>query len=455
MNEYDSACAVRALGEPIQDQTIASSPESESDQALGSINGSRSKVSRVDAVSVLRSILVVDDSASQRRLLAMTLRKRGYHVEEAVSGIEALKLASNTTFDLVISDWMMPGMNGLTLCQKLRQQQGADYLYFILLTSKNEKAEIARGLDAGADDFLVKPVNGTELDARIRAGARLVALNRQVRQQNKVANDALTELRGLYDAIDRDLTQAKMFQESLLRTRDAKIGPVRLCLTLEASGHVGGDLVGFFPINDCQLGIYALDVSGHGVSAALMTARLAGLLSGQTPGQNLAIKLDGNKQPVARDLGSVLSEMNHLMLTEMQTEHYATLFLGVLDLNRGYLDCAQAGYPPGLIRRKKGRIQALGRGGMPIGLIEQANYDAFRARLWPGDRLLLASDGITEATSPNEKMLETVGLKRWLGAAGQVPPDRLLDQLVEDTRLFTGMDRFEDDVSALVLDYLE
>lgn len=401
----------------------------------------------------LRSIMVVDDSASQRRMLAMTLRMRGYLVVEATNGVEALHFADAQSFDLVISDWMMPEMDGLSLCRALRKKKSNGYLYFILLTSKHEKEEIARGLDAGADDFLVKPVNATELSARIRAGSRLVVLNREIAHQRNLASDALSKLQTVYEAIDHDLRQAKEFQQSLLPMRDSLIGPARVCLGLEASGHVGGDLVGLFPINETELGLYALDVSGHGVSAALMTARLAGLLSAQSADENLVLKREKSGRLVPRDLGDVLREMNHLLLREIETDHYATLFLAVLNLRSGKMQIAKAGYPPALILRKKGRVQVLDCGGMPIGLIEGAEYRSFGAHIRSGDRLLVVSDGITETMSPDGKLLETPGLSHWLKAnAARAAPD-VLPQLFQDARAYSGKSRLDDDVSGLVLDF--
>ena len=401
----------------------------------------------------LRSIMVVDDSASQRRMLAMTLRRRGYLVVEATNGLEALRFAAAQSFDLVISDWMMPEMDGLSLCRELRKKKSNAYLYFIFLTSKHEKEEIARGLDAGADDFLLKPANGTELSARIRAGARLVALNREIAHQRNLASDALSKLQAVYEAIDRDLRQAKEFQHSLIPKRDSLFGPARVCLGLEASGHVGGDLVGLFPINESELGLYALDVSGHGVSAALITARLAGLLSAQSADQNLALRREKSGRLVPRDLGDVLHEMNHLLLREIETDHYATLFLAVLNLRSGKMQIAQAGYPPALLLRKEGRVQALGCGGMPIGLIEDAEHRSFGAHIRSGDRLLIVSDGITETMNPDGQFLETSGLSHWPKAnAGRVAPD-VLPQLFQDIRAYSGKSRLDDDVSGLVLDF--
>ena len=122
----------------------------------------------------IRNVLIVDDSRLQREILARSLRKWGYRVVEAESAEQALLLCASASFDLVLSDWMMPGMNGLDFCCAYRNLPNEEYGYFILLTSKSEKVEIARGLDAGADDFLTKPVNQSELRARITAGDRII-----------------------------------------------------------------------------------------------------------------------------------------------------------------------------------------------------------------------------------------------------------------------------------------
>ena len=120
----------------------------------------------------LRRVMVVDDSRVQRRILSSQLARAGYEVIEAESAEEALEKIDSVLPDLVISDWMMTGMTGLDFCHRLREIGHENYIYFILLTSKNETAEIARGLDGGADDFLTKPVSGDELRARIKAGER-------------------------------------------------------------------------------------------------------------------------------------------------------------------------------------------------------------------------------------------------------------------------------------------
>ena len=121
-------------------------------------------------------VLVVDDSRAQRHILAMYLRKWGYEVIEAASGEEALAICAGLPVGFVISDWMMPGMTGVEFCSRFKSLPRDGYGYFILLTSKSEKSEIADGLLAGADDFVPKPVGSDELRARLRAGQRILSM---------------------------------------------------------------------------------------------------------------------------------------------------------------------------------------------------------------------------------------------------------------------------------------
>ena len=98
--------------------------------------------------------LIVDDSRAQRFLFARHLQAWGYQITEAASGSDALSLCETTHFDLILSDWVMPGMTGLDFCRALRARAPERYTYFILMTSKNDKSAVAEGLDVGADDFL-------------------------------------------------------------------------------------------------------------------------------------------------------------------------------------------------------------------------------------------------------------------------------------------------------------
>ncbi|MFT6450585.1 MAG: sigma-B regulation protein RsbU (phosphoserine phosphatase) [Halocynthiibacter sp.] len=402
---------------------------------------------------VVRKVLVVDDSRAQRRILSSYLARWGYQVFEAESGMDALTVCSEQDIDLIVSDWMMPGMNGLDFCREFRGLDRENYGYFILLTSKSEKAEIARGLDVGADDFLTKPVAGDELLARIRAGERILAMERELTEKNRLVSSTLAEISTLYESLDRDLIEARKLQQSLVRERFRDFGPAQVSLFLRPCGHVGGDLVGFFPINETQIGAFSIDVSGHGVASALMTARLAAYLSGASPSQNLALKQNSDGTYAPLPPSEVAERLNRLILEEMETEHYFTMLLAVMDLTTGHVLMTQCGHPHPAIQRKDGSIEFLGDGGMPVGLIAGATYDDFEAKLESGDRLLLFSDGITECPDGKGGMLEEEGLVDIMKTNQQLKGPDLFEALIWDLNKYAQDQDFPDDISAILLEY--
>src|SRR5262250_885395 len=130
-------------------------------------------------------ILVVEDDAINRRLLARTLERWGHTVSAATDGDGAWTLLQQEQIHLVLSDWMMPKLSGIELCRRLRAAQFPSYIYFILLTSKAKKDDLIEGLAAGADDFIVKPFHEGELRARIQAGERIVKLEHELQARNR------------------------------------------------------------------------------------------------------------------------------------------------------------------------------------------------------------------------------------------------------------------------------
>lgn len=394
-----------------------------------------------------RHVLVVDDSRAQRRILAMTLARAGYRVTEADSGLSALALCRETAFDIVLSDWMMPGMNGLDFCRAFRALPRVGYGYFLLLTSKSEKTEIADGLDCGADDFLAKPVNSDELRARLRAGERIIGMQAELMEKNRLVGETLNELQKVYDSLDRDLIEARKLQQTLVRERFRDFGRGEVSALLRPSGHVGGDLVGFFQINPRRVGVYSVDVSGHGVASAMMTARLSGLLSGSSPDQNVALTLDPYGERDAHPPEVVAARLNRMMFEDIQVEQYFTLAYADIDLHSGHTQLVQAGHPHPAIIRKSGGVDYIGDGGMPIGLIADAEFDRIEAWLAPGDRLFLVSDGVTECPSPEGEELGEDGLTRILETNRDMTNPALLEALVWDLAAYFGGEDFPDDVS--------
>ncbi len=400
-----------------------------------------------------RRVLIVDDSRLQRRILSASLRRWGFSVEEAGSGPEALEKCGANPPDIVISDWMMPGMNGPEFCQAFRAMDRDTYGYFILLTSKSEAGEVAHGLDAGADDFLTKPVSADELRARLNAGERILRMEQELVEKNRLVSSTLAEIQALYNSLDSDLVEARKLQQSLVKERFRSFGESQVSLLLRPSGHVGGDLVGFFPVNARRIAFYAIDVSGHGVASALMTARLAGYLSGTSPDQNIALFEGEFGIYDSHPPENVAQRLNRLTLTEMETETYFTLLFAEVDLVSGVVELVQAGHPHPAIQRASGDVEFIGGGGMPVGLIPHASYERVVAQLYPGDRLFIVSDGVTECESPDGTMLDNEGLSQKMKRNQYFKGPDFLEALTSDLAGYAGDSEFKDDVSAVLFEF--
>lgn len=156
-------------------------------------------------------VLIAEDDFTSRTVLASVLKKNGHEVVETVNGAEAWdELQKLDAPKLVILDWMMPEMDGPEVVRRVRAIQSPQPPYIIILTSKGEKADIVAGLDAGADDYLAKPFDAAELQARMRVGQRMVELQETVVRQ--ATHDPLTgalNRRGILHALEKEVARAK------------------------------------------------------------------------------------------------------------------------------------------------------------------------------------------------------------------------------------------------------
>lgn len=132
-------------------------------------------------------IVIAEDDLTSRTVLQAILTKWGFEVTATADGQAAFAvLQAPDAPQMAIIDWMMPKMDGPTLCRKLREQQRKDPLYLILLTSKGESRDIVAGLEAGADDYIAKPYDNRELRARVNAGKRLILLQHELLEREKL-----------------------------------------------------------------------------------------------------------------------------------------------------------------------------------------------------------------------------------------------------------------------------
>ncbi len=184
-----------------------------------------------------------------------------------------------------------------------------------------------------------------------------------------------------------------------------------------------------------------------------MTARLAACLTGDQPSQNVAIRRGPGGRPAMRAPSDSAARLNELVLNEIETDQYFTMVLARVEIATGRITLTQAGHPHPAVLRADGKVDFVGAGGLPIGLLPGAQFQDVEVTLNPGDRFFVSSDGITECMNPGGELLDDSGLvrllKRHRNLNGQAFFDRMIAELVD----FSGTEDFSDDVSAAMIDY--
>ncbi len=196
-----------------------------------------------------KRILLADDDSIIRMILETCLKDWGYEVTSVTDGLQAWDiLQEDNCPNLAIIDWMMPGMDGVEVCKKIREQNKEPYIYIILLTAKSSPQDIIKGLETGADDYLVKPVAPQELKVRLRAGFRIVELQENLIQ----ARNELKEI-AIHDSLTSLFNRGWIFRtlENELARMNRENRPVSVIMTdidhfkrvNDTYGHPAGDLV--------------------------------------------------------------------------------------------------------------------------------------------------------------------------------------------------------------------
>jgi phosphoserine phosphatase RsbU/P len=401
-----------------------------------------------DDQSAHPAILVVDDSASYRLLLSRPLRQWGYQVFEANDGQEALDLLKQEHIHLVISDWEMPELNGPQLCHTIRHANLSWYVYFILVTARTTAADLIAGMEAGADDFLTKPINPQELRVRLRAGERILKLESRLEEQNLRLKDA-------YQLIEKDLQAAAVLQRSLLPSTNHQIPHIDCQWFFLPSMFVSGDMHNYFQLDQHHMGFYSVDVSGHGVKPAMVSVAVSRLLS---HGSYSGLLKKEISEPPYYELTSpaeVVSRLNEQFQMTQEYSSYFTMVYGVLNLDTGEGLLTRAGHPTPLIVHQNGDIEYLSEGDLPVGIMEHADYYNYPFRLLAGSRMYLYTDGITECEKDDGTLYGEDQLAAFLQKRSALSTSDTLQQLQHVLKQWRGEQHasFDDDVSMLVLSF--
>ncbi len=398
-------------------------------------------------------ILIADDEVIPRQLLRFQLEQWGHTVIWADNGRQAWELFQMHNCQLVITDWEIPGISGLELIRKIREAERASYVYVILLTSKSEQGSLVTGLTTGADDYLTKPVDKDELRARLQPSLRIIELEQRLAERHRELENRNRLLADANSKMKRDLNAAAQIQQAFLPGRDQDIPGVQFAWHYSPCTELAGDMLNVMRLDDDHIGMYLLDVSGHGVQAALMAVTACRYLSNHKDALSvLWERQDGSSDYRLRSPATAAKQLNARFVAQSLTEQFFTLVYGVLNHRTGEFRYIVAGHPPPVHVTALGSPKFLIGGGLPIGIIE-TDYEEHSVQLEAGDRLIFYSDGVTECMNVSKELFGDSRLLQSLRNPAGHSLDVTLSNIVNHTQVWIGDVPFNDDVSVVALEY--
>jgi len=324
-----------------------------------------------------------------------------------------------------------------------------------MLTSKDAKKELVEGMEAGADDFMVKFFQEDELLVRIRAGERIIKLERELDERNRTLSQANRELSEAYGLIKKDLEAAAKIQASLLPKSDLTIQGVHCAWMFLPSTFVAGDILNYFKLDENHVGFYLLDVAGHGVPAALLSVTLSRVLSMSDFHDNIIIH--SITDPPYYEIippAKVVQNLNRRFQADEDSMQYFTMLYGIINTQNGKTTIAQAGHPSPIFFKNGMNPSQIGSGGYPVGILPDVTYEENCIHMEPGDRLILYSDGITECINSEEEQFSVERLMELLRTGQDLSLIEVMKRIDESLQQWNGDNEVEDDMTLLAMEML-
>ncbi|OPY19240.1 MAG: Transcriptional regulatory protein YycF [Syntrophus sp. PtaB.Bin075] len=391
-------------------------------------------------------ILIIDDSPDIRALLARFLRKAGYDIAEAHDGEDGLRQVKVWKPDLILLDIVMPGIDGYQVCRSIKGDSCSRDIPVIFLSARSEAADKIKGLAIGGADYITKPFDRGEVMARIENQLKI----RHLTYELILANAELTEKQ---KRLDEDLQAAAGIQRSLLPQKIPQIEGLDIAWKFMPSEQIGGDIFNVLRLDEDHIGFYMIDISGHGVPAALVTFSVSQALQ---PHMGYTVrKIPGS---VACPDYEIVPPQEVLKALDGEYpwdrfEKFLTIIYLIVNLREGSLVYSNAAHPPPLLLHQDGAFKLLDKGGTIIGLDGILPFEEGEETVREGDKILLYTDGVFEFT--NEEG-EIFGEKRFYDIVKsliQKPISAILDEIVAAIQNYVKGANLQDDVSLLGIEF--
>jgi serine phosphatase RsbU (regulator of sigma subunit) len=366
-------------------------------------------------------VLVAEDQEHVREALAMLLRGDGYAVELCLSPQDAVAAAQRQTPEIALLDMnyqrdSTSGIEGLELIQQLRSLDST--LPIIALTGWGNVDLAVNAMQAGANDFIEKPWRNQSLLEKVES---LTARARSMRSSQKVS--------------EFEKQDAKNLQTRIVPPRHVTAGDIEVHGETLPAGVVGGDYFGVWQPTSDSLHLCIADVSGKGTPGALIAAMLYASVS--------TLSASGSSPDL------ILREVENLLRQQLSDDHYVTIFYATLNLITRRMDYVNAGHCPPIVQRASGNIEYLAATRPVLGFAFESQFNVDRIELRQGDRLLLYTDGITEATDREGNEFGPEGLVQALAVTQRLQPEEQRSSILEEVRQYAA-NGFTDDATLMV-----
>ena len=364
-------------------------------------------------------ILIVEDNPESLDILRARLTAHNYEVITALDGEAGLTMAREKQPDLILLDIMMPKMDGIEVCRRIKGDPSLPFMPIIMVTAKADSKDVVAGLEAGGDEYLTKPVDHAALVARVKSMLRIKDLHDTVIEQSaqlKIQLETATKIQSLFWPEIPGMEAGS-----------------HVWATSVPAGYVGGDLYDIIPLPDSSWLAYVADVSDKGVPAALIMAALSTKIRSETL--------------VQTEVDSLLESVNKSMYSLTSAEgFFATIVLARYWPSSGKMQLTLGGHLPPLliVDNDIGTLPQLK--GMSLGVAPDVSYEQKEIFLAPGESILFFTDGVVEAENENKDLFGNDRLAAYIRNAKGPPWGKGLLELISQWR---GDSSANDDLTIL------
>jgi sigma-B regulation protein RsbU (phosphoserine phosphatase) len=393
------------------------------------------------------SVLLADGDATTRSVLNRCLGRNWSTLLVSSTADEAWQIfLQNDRCQIVVLDWTLRLTDGRALVDAIRAVPRQTYTYVIVTIKNPSRADTRSAMQSGADDVLAKPFFYETLDQRMLVAQRMLRLEARLLERQMELQAANTRIESINERTLRELTAAADMQRSLLPGDLSHLERVAVAWRYAPSTELGGDLIGCAPLGEHHLGFYVLDVSGHGVTAALLAVQAHRFLSSSEMIGDILHEADGSPSAPS----AVVERLNERFPMSTRNQYF-TIVYGHLDMRSGMATWCCAGHPWPLLADQHGANQIAMRGSPAVGWLPttRARFFDHQLVLKPQESLLFFSDGAVEAINRERAQFEIERLAALSG--GTSAPACILDSII------THLDRWivdapeQDDISLLMI----